>query len=258
MTKNTKNNENNISERLTELEHKYTRQKKINLVLAAFLIAGVVIAAAEVNPVIEAKKIILRDDAGNVRIQLSANDETAEFTLHDSKGTKRVAVGSYANSSGLAVFDSDKKTRIGLGLSQDGPALGMYNSNGTVIASVIPGHRTVDLDKDSLLTFDLGQFTTVLSEKRGKNNKLQARILLIINSDRNDAIKVKKELIARKAEIRNTINFTMIGMDSNLFIGNSSQRQAGYRALRISIKDAVNGLITGSVDDVLLEDFIFQ
>ncbi|MBL4888682.1 MAG: flagellar basal body-associated FliL family protein [Candidatus Lindowbacteria bacterium] len=108
------------------------------------------------------------------------------------------------------------------------------------------------------LTFELGTFTTILTDESSQNFNLRAKILLTVSDERSDADDVTRELVDRKSQLVDAINEVLIGTDPKSFMGSPAKRREGYNELRASITRAVNVRMKNKIDGVYIEEFIFQ
>lgn len=109
-----------------------------NLVVLAFLLlqGSVGNAAPEAQPVVRAELIELVDRAGMVRAQIKTEDDgTVVFRLRDEEGNIRVKLAADQDGSGLVLLDDTAEVGVHMlsGISQ------ITHERGTMITLAEPG-----------------------------------------------------------------------------------------------------------------------
>lgn len=144
-----------VMERVRQLEAQCVQLKGIGVVALGILSFVVLMGqAAPKNRVIEAERFVLRDSAGTIRADLTANEETTTFLLSDVHGQPRAALSVipkgpilllrdeprskrwvtlelFDDGSGLELNGLDGEYRAGLRLVKDDPSLTFFGSDNT-------------------------------------------------------------------------------------------------------------------------------
>lgn len=132
-----------IEERMENMERELGRQKRRNrwLLGAMLLVVGGLVAAGVfrtmVTPAqaqvagkeIRANRILLEDENGKVRVDLSVVKDISNLSLMDENGKERVALHVTKGTPALWLMDENGKTRITLSVDKVGPGLFLYHEN---------------------------------------------------------------------------------------------------------------------------------
>ncbi|MEO8605192.1 MAG: hypothetical protein ABI629_21670 [bacterium] len=124
-----------LHDRLAHLERSQRRLQRIVLALIVTLAATLLIGAAD-ERALEGRSLKLTDDAGHVRVLLTANNGVS---LLDANGTPRAVLSIDGDGPGLVL--SGATSRAILNINQDGPALAFTGTGGRLrsILAVVKG-----------------------------------------------------------------------------------------------------------------------
>lgn len=127
-----------ISKRLDRLEAENRRWKILGgtsvAVLGLMLLLGA--TGTKVVDEIQARKIVLVDDAGQVRLRLNVRQNGAPMLrLYDKDRKRRLSLNVGANDEpGLWLYDDAGNARLGLKVRASGmPMMQLYDENGKVV-----------------------------------------------------------------------------------------------------------------------------
>jgi hypothetical protein len=140
-------------ERLEKLEQELARVNRRNrwlLTVVVLAIVGLSLAStwtkttaiaqaqgAEAAPkVIRANKVILEDENGKPRAELSVDKDGPALRLFDENGKGCAGLSIYKDTPSLFLRDKKDQLRADLALSKNGPTLNLFDENGKARAAM--------------------------------------------------------------------------------------------------------------------------
>jgi hypothetical protein len=127
-----------LAQRITSLEAQNAKlvtqsawMKRMGAFAALVVLSGAVLmGAAPPNATLEAKRFVVKDDAGNVKAFLDADQGHGRIWLYDENNVARLFVGAAQGDPSLSINSGPGKTRIKLGVDGSGPYYQSLDANG--------------------------------------------------------------------------------------------------------------------------------
>lgn len=120
------------------------------------------------------------------------------------------------------------------------------------------GGEASDESLKPMVNFELGSFTTVITDQDNRSYNLKVKVVLSYLKERADEQETKQELDERKQQLADAVNEVLIGIDPTTLKGDAVRRREGYSELRAAINRAVNAQLKHKINNVLIPEYIFQ
>jgi len=191
------------------LERQNRRLKAAGVVAVAVFAAVVCMGQAGVPEVMEARKFVLRDDAGTERAVLAAQGDETTLTLHDAQGKQRARVAAHEIRGGtLRLKGNDSaggEARLGdSGLeftSAPGGGYATLSPSGLSISHYLVGE--VAITNDSLELYEMA------GGRISRERRRRMRLALSQERAAEAAPKVTPNLALYDAQARPRLNLTL-------------------------------------------------
>jgi hypothetical protein len=133
---------------------------------------------------IRAKRIVLEDESGQTRTELTVDKDGPDLRLFDESGKRRCVMGVDKEGSFLYLFDDNSKAGAGLSILKDGPTLSLFDEKGEARAGLVvrkDGSSLALYDKNGTTRFEAGKAKTMTPD--GKTIEYPESSLILYGPD---------------------------------------------------------------------------
>jgi hypothetical protein len=125
-----------LEARVDALERQNRSLKQLGVLILVIVMCALFMAQAAPKRTVEAKEIILRDDADKIRARLLVSADGPSLSLYDPDGTARAALADGPVGPFLAFTGTDGKNRMKIGVHADDPAIDLFDASGKMRAEL--------------------------------------------------------------------------------------------------------------------------